>query len=263
MLNIHPIPALETNYFWLLQPSAESPGVYIMDPGDAKPVIERLEAGQFQLMGIIITHHHWDHTNGINDLLAHYSVPVYGPDSPRIPQITHKLADGDFLELPGLRFEVLGVPGHTLDHIAYLCHQGDCNDQPNLLFCGDSLFAGGCGRMFEGQPAQMLASLEKLSALPDSTLVYCSHEYTQPNLEFALEVEPANERLRARLREVDDLRARKEMTLPSTIGLEKGTNPYLRCHLPDVKAMAELHTGQQLNANAEVFAAIRLWKDQT
>ncbi|HTF85872.1 MAG TPA: hydroxyacylglutathione hydrolase [Cellvibrio sp.] len=258
MLTVYSIPALESNYFWLLQPVPEEPDAYILDPGDAQPVMDCLHQHQLRLAGIIITHHHWDHTDGIDELLAHFPVPVYGPDSRRIPQVTHNLQDGDTLELPGLRLEVLAVPGHTLDHLAYL----HTDSRPAKLFCGDSLFAGGCGRMFEGQPEQMLASLNKLAALPEDTLVYCSHEYTLPNLQFALKVEPDNKALTDRLQTVQQIRQQHLSTLPSTIAIERRTNPFLRCHLPAIKAAAEQHIGSTLTSDASVFAVIRRWKDQ-
>lgn len=258
VLNIYPIPALDSNYFWLIQPSQVDQSAYILDPGDADPVLAELRNRQLTLAGIIITHHHWDHTNGINELLNHYPVPVYGPDSPRIPQITHKLFEGDILDLPGLQLDVIEVPGHTLDHIAYL----DKGSRPAKLFCGDTLFAGGCGRMFEGQPEQMLNSLRKLATLPEDTLIYCSHEYTLQNLQFALMLEPDNETLKSRLDHVEYLRLHDQSTLPTNIGIEKRTNPFLRCHLPAIKKMAEKYATATLNSDASVFAAIRRWKDE-
>lgn len=257
MLTVYAIPALESNYFWLLQPSPDKPAVYILDPGDAQPVLHYLQHHQLQLAGVIITHHHWDHTGGINDLLAHFPVPVYGPDSPRIPQVTHQLSEGETLTLPDLRLEVLAVPGHTLDHLAYVYQ----DTQPPKLFCGDTLFAGGCGRMFEGQPDQMLASLNKLAALPETTEVYCSHEYTLANLQFAINVEPDNADLQARLQQTQQLREQHLMTLPSTIALERRTNPFLRCHLPAIRTAAESYAKAPLASDAAVFATIRRWKD--
>ena len=258
VLTVYSIPALESNYFWLLQPVPEKPDAYILDPGDAQQVLDCLRRHQLNLAGIIITHHHWDHTDGINDLLAQFPVPVYGPDSQRIPQVTHKLHGGDTLELPDLQLDVLAVPGHTLDHLAYL----HTDSEPTKLFCGDSLFAGGCGRMFEGQPEQMLASLNKLAVLPENTLIYCSHEYTLANLQFALKIEPDNKALTDRLQQTQQLRQQHLSTLPSTIALERRTNPFLRCHLPTVKAAAERHVGTLLTSDADVFGAIRRWKDQ-
>lgn len=260
MLTVYSIPALESNYFWLLQPNPEDPAAYILDPGDAEPVLAALAQLRLRLAGIIITHHHWDHTGGIDALLAQHSVPVYGPASTRIPQITHSLNEGDTLELPDLSLDVIAVPGHTLDHIAYL-YKGNDRNNSIKLFCGDALFAGGCGRMFEGSPVQMWDSLQKLRDLPDLTQVYCSHEYTQANLEFALKVEPDNQLLQRRLLEVRGLRQAGQSTVPSTIGVEKDTNPFLRCDLPPIKQAAECHAGHPLNSDHEVFATVRRWKD--
>lgn len=258
MLTIYPIPALESNYFWLLQPSKLKSDAYILDPGDAQPVLDCLQQHHLTLAGIIVTHHHWDHTDGIDQLLKYHKVPVYGPESARIPQVTHVLNEGDMLTLPDLQLEVLAVPGHTLDHLAYL----HIDSQPAKLFCGDSLFAGGCGRMFEGEPEQMLASLNKLAALPGTTEVYCSHEYTVKNLQFALEVEPRNGEIQSRLEEEQRKRQQNLSTIPSTIALERRTNPFLRCHSADVKAAAEQKIGAPLASDAAVFATIRRWKDQ-
>lgn len=257
VLTVYSIPALESNYFWLLQPNPENPAAYILDPGDAEPVLAALSQLCLQLAGIVITHHHWDHTDGIDALLARHKVPVYGPDSARIPQITHPLHEGDTLKLPDLQLDVIAVPGHTLDHIAYV-HQ---SNHSTKLFCGDALFAGGCGRMFEGSPAQMWDSLKKLRELPDATEVFCSHEYTQANLEFALKVEPDNHLLQKRLFEVQALRKAQKSTIPSTIEIEKQTNPFLRCQLASIKQAVERHAGHQLNADHEVFAILRAWKD--
>jgi hydroxyacylglutathione hydrolase len=258
VLTVYSIPALESNYFWLLQPSPTEREAYILDPGDAAPVLACLKEHQLKLAGIIITHHHWDHTDGIDELLAQYPVPVYGPESARIPQVTTQVKDGDHLRLPRLTLQVIGVPGHTLDHIAYLY----TDNQTAQLFCGDSLFAGGCGRMFEGQPEQMLGSLMRLAALPEDTLIYCSHEYTVANLQFALKVEPDNQALQVRLQHEQQKRHQHISTLPSTIAVERRTNPFLRCHLPQVKEAAERHAGIPLTNDAAVFATIRRWKDR-
>lgn len=258
MLTIYSIPALESNYFWLLQPSPMDRRAYILDPGDAAPVLACLHEHQLELAGIIITHHHWDHTNGIDDLLALHPVPVYGPASQRIPQVTQVLKDGDHLALPDLHLDVMAVPGHTLDHLAYL-HTAS---RPASLFCGDSLFAGGCGRMFEGQPEQMLHSLSRMAALDEDTLIYCSHEYTVANLQFALKVEPDNPALLERLHDEQQKRDQQLSTLPSTIALERRTNPFLRCHLSQVRIAAEQYAGTPLTNDAAVFATIRRWKDQ-
>jgi hydroxyacylglutathione hydrolase len=259
MISIAPIPALESNYFWVIQPNTGNPSVYVVDPGDAVPVINYLNRHQLSLTAILITHRHRDHTGGINDLLKHWSVPVYGPESELIPQITHPLKDGDELHFEGLDFTVIAVPGHTWEHIVYFAPAPA--NLPPLLFCGDALFAGGCGRRFDGTAEIMWQSLEKLAALPDSTQVYCAHEYTQVNLEFAAAVEPSNTETSARLEQVNALRAQGQITLPSTILEEKRTNPYLRCQQAGIKIFVEHRLNQQFETTAEVFGALRLIKD--
>lgn len=259
MLTITPIPALDSNYFWVIQPATHSPAVYVVDPGDAAPVIEFLDRNKLTLTAIIITHRHRDHTGGIADLLEYRRVPVYGPESELIPLISHPLKDGDALYLDGLELQVIGVPGHTWEHIAYL-YSGEQAKNP-LLFCGDALFAGGCGRRFDGTAEIMWDSLQKLAALPDDTLVYCAHEYTLANLEFAQAVEPDNKELVDRLEHVRQLRAKDQMTLPSSILLEKRTNPFLRCQQLGIKIFSEAISKRQLDTDAEVFGALRLIKD--
>ena len=199
--------------------------------------------------------HHGDHTGGIRRLLKHAQVPVYGPFGEQIPDRTVALSDGDTadIEALGLRFEVIDVPGHTAGHIAYFGH--------GALFCGDTLFSGGCGRLFEGTPAQMTASLDRLTALPAATRVYCAHEYTLANLRFAAAVEPGNQALSDYTARARTLRADDRPTLPSTLGLECEINPFLRCDQPDVVHAAEAHSGQSLNDRVEVFATVRAWKD--
>lgn len=259
MLTITPIPALDSNYFWIIQPDEASKKVYVVDPGDAAPVIDHLQQQQLQLAGILITHRHRDHTGGINSLLEHWSVPVYGPDSELIPQITHTLKDKDQLQLVGIHFNIIAVPGHTWEHIAYF------SDAPNLaapiLFCGDALFAGGCGRRFDGTAEIMWDSLVRLASLPDETLIYCAHEYTQANLAFAVAVEPDNLELRERFEEVKQTRQQGKITLPSSIVLEKRTNPFLRCQQAGIKIFAEQMTEDALDAPAKVFGALRSIKD--
>lgn len=260
MLTITPIPALDSNYFWVICPNLNKKTVYVVDPGDAAPVIDYLTCHQLTLGAILITHRHRDHTQGIAGLLEHWPVPVYGPDSESIPQITHKLGDGDLLQLDDIDFRIIGVPGHTWEHIAYWAPAHDGKSAP-LLFCGDTLFAGGCGRLFDGTVEIMWASLEKLAALPEDTQVYCTHEYTQPNLAFAVIVEPHNHVLRARFDDVNYARDRGRITLPSSILLEKQTNPFLRCQMPRVKIFAEQQTQRALTTPAEVFGALRSIKD--
>lgn len=260
MLTITPIPALDSNYFWVIRPSPNTQAVYVVDPGDATPVIDYLTHNQLTLAAILITHRHRDHIQGIAGLLERWPVPVYGPDSELIPLVTHKLGDGDSLKLEGIDFRIIGVPGHTWEHIAYFASPADKESSP-LLFCGDALFAGGCGRRFDGTAEVMWDSLMKLAALPDATQIYCAHEYTQANLEFAVAVEPDNLELCARFEQVKYIRAQGDITLPSTILLEKRTNPFLRCQQPGIKIFIENRTGQSTGNPAEAFGALRLIKD--
>lgn len=258
MLTIQTVPAFDDNYLWVFH-AAGSSRAYVVDPGDARPIETALERSRLELAGILVTHHHGDHIGGINALLAarpKETIAVYGPHSPNIPQITHPLTQGQTLELDdGIRFEVLEVPGHTLDHIAYYNHDDA------VLFCGDTLFAGGCGRMFEGNPAQMQASLEKLSQLPGNTLVYCAHEYTESNLRFALAVEPDNTELIARAASTSILRQSNQATVPSRLSDELATNPFVRVHEAPVIAAASRYCAAELSGPAEVFAQLRGWKD--
>ncbi len=259
VLTITPIPALDSNYFWVIRPTPHTQMVYLVDPGDATPIIDYLDRQELTLGAILITHRHRDHIQGITGLLERWRVPVYGPDSDLIPQITHKLGDGDLLHLDGVTFEIIGVPGHTWEHIAYFSPSSATS--PPLLFCGDALFAGGCGRRFDGTAEVMWDSLQKLGALPEDTRIYCAHEYTQANLAFAVEVEPDNQELGARFEQVKRARAQGNITLPSTILLEKRTNPFLRCQQPKIKIFVENKSARTLATHAEVFGALRLIKD--
>ncbi|MGM0593993.1 MAG: hydroxyacylglutathione hydrolase [Pseudomonadota bacterium] len=254
MMEVRTVHAFDDNYIWLIGAQG-SPHVAIVDPGDEEPVIARLERDGLTPEAILITHHHGDHTGGVDALVARYGIPVYGPANERIPHLTHPLAQGDRVELAhsGLRFEVLDTPGHTRGHICYLGHQA--------LFCGDTLFAGGCGRIFEGTPEQMYHSLEKLRALPDETQVYCAHEYTVANLTFALVAEPDNTDTRARMAQVRTLRAEGRDTVPSSMAEEKRTNPFLRSHEPILAKAAEGFAGHPLPGPVDVFATVRHWKD--
>jgi hydroxyacylglutathione hydrolase len=259
MLTAQAIPAFEDNYIWLLR-RPDQPQVAIVDPGDAEPVIATLEQQSLQPVAILITHHHWDHVGGIADLLTRYSLPVYGPALETIPHLSQGLREGDTVDLAalGARLQVMDVPGHTAGHIAYYVEN---DEAPGLLFCGDTLFAGGCGRLFEGTAEQMHDSLSRIRALPDDTLVYCAHEYTEANLGFARIAEPDNTALRARQQVVQQQRAKGQATVPSTLGEEKATNPFLRFDQAEIIRGAEGFTGRKLNTEAEVFAAVRYWKD--
>lgn len=253
-IQITAIPAYTDNYIWCL---ADGQHCVVVDPGDAAPVLEAIGRHGYTLSAILITHHHWDHTNGIDALLSAYpGIPVFGPHNPAISQITHHLGAGDSIDVPGIdvSLSVFEVPGHTLDHIAYLGN--------GWLFCGDTLFSGGCGRLFEGTPEQMWASLRQLSELPDNTKVYCTHEYTQANLAFAQAVDPHNQQLNEYSRQVDNKRNQLQPTLPSTIGQEKAINPFLRVSDARIIQHVEEHVGETLNNDAAVFGALRRWKDQ-
>lgn len=249
------VPAFDDNYIWLASGEEGSTTVAVVDPGDADPVLERLARERLTPEAILITHHHGDHTGGVGELVARYGIPVYGPAGGRIRAVDHPVRDGDRVELPGsgLNLDVLETPGHTRDHV---CYAG-----PGMLFCGDTLFTGGCGRLFEGTPEQMFASLERLRALPDSTRVYCAHEYTLKNLAFARVAEPDNAELRERQAGAEAARGRGEPTVPAELGLEKRTNPFLRSHVPELARAAEAYTGRRLEGPAAVFAAVRAWKD--
>jgi len=255
-LRIEPVPAFRDNYIWLLERAGR---VAVVDPGDAVPVLQLLAARQWRLDTILLTHHHSDHVGGVADLVRAQPARVYGPAHSPFADIDVRLRDGDAVTVLDVAFTVMAVPGHTLDHIAYWSAEQDA------LFCGDTLFGCGCGRLFEGTAAQMAASLARLAALPGSTRVYCAHEYTLSNLRFALAVEPENAELRQRRDDSAALREQGEPTVPSTIALERATNPFLRCTVPAVQAAARQHQPGTVDAPAEpaaVFAALRAWKDR-
>ncbi|MCU7835633.1 MAG: hydroxyacylglutathione hydrolase [gamma proteobacterium symbiont of Taylorina sp.] len=255
------IPAFDDNYIWFIHGLSEKHAqnqIIIVDPGDEIPVIETIEALNYTPQAIFITHHHGDHTAGVSALVKKYQLPVYGPANENIPQISNKLSQQQetpaiYFPLMGLTFNILDVPGHTKGHIAYFGHQ--------LLFIGDTLFAGGCGRIFEGTAEQMHHSLSKLLQMDDSTLVYCAHEYTRDNLNFAQRVEPENLYLKQRIEDTQILRQNNQPTVPSSLQLEKQTNPFLRFEMDSVKLAAEAFAGHPLNTPAEVFKTIRYWKD--
>ena len=248
MFEVIRIPAFKDNYIWLLRKGASA---VVVDPGGANCVLEVLERERLTLDSILITHHHHDHQGGVAGLLAKCpDAEVFGPAAESITGLTRPLHGGETIRLESLDvdFQVFAVPGHTLGHLAYYC--------PDTLFCGDTLFGAGCGRLFEGTPEQMLDSLTRLAALPDHTAVYCAHEYTELNLRFALSIEPGNRQLQQRADEVVIARAKGLATVPSTLELEKATNPFLRCSEPEVLASA-LASGAQSNDPLAVFTALR------
>lgn len=255
-LNVRPVRAFSDNYIWLIDAPRAPAQVVVVDPGDAAPVIAELHRSGASLAAILLTHHHPDHIGGVPDLLRHREVPVIGPDDARIAQRTRTVRDGERCDLPdlGLTFQTLQVPGHTLSHIAFWGH--------GALFCGDTLFSAGCGRMFEGTPSQMNASLNKLRNLPPETRVFCGHEYTAANLRFALTVDPDNKAALGYRDRVTELRASGDPTLPSTMDLENRVNPFLRCDDPIVATAAAAHAGKPLKDAADVFGVLRAWKDQ-
>jgi hydroxyacylglutathione hydrolase len=252
-LQVIPLRAFKDNYVWTLRKNGVAA---VVDPGEARPVLDYLASENLRLVAILATHHHQDHVGGIAELRAVHPAPVYGPRGEPITTLTHPVAGGDTVTLAELElaFEVLDIPGHTRAHVAYY--------GANMLFCGDTLFACGCGRAFEGTPQQLYASLQKLVALPDETLVYCGHEYTLANIGFAKAVEPQNASLLERERDDAKLREQNRPTLPSTIGREKATNPFLRVRERAVIESANKYLGSRASDPAGVFAALRQWKNQ-
>lgn len=268
------LPAFTDNYIWMLSVGRDA---LVVDPGEAEPVIAALRERDLLLRGILVTHHHGDHVGGIDALrpwLKDGQGQVWGPARERIPAPFTPLSEGQHVSLLGLDFEVLEVPGHTAGHIAFVLRQPGGGQAP-LLFCGDTLFSGGCGRLFEGTPAQMQASLARFAALPAETRVCCTHEYTLSNLRFAREIEPDNRALAEYQAWCEGQRAQGQPTLPSRVGLELQINPFLRCTEPSVQAAARRHTSfsptqrprpgeapQDLAPESlAVFAALRQWKN--
>ncbi len=251
-IQVRGIPAFKDNYIWVIHDDRHA---VVVDPGDATPVLRFLQDQQLTLAAILITHHHADHVDGLSNLLAMTPVPVFGPRNEEIDEVTQRLAESDVITLPQLdiSMRVIDVPGHTAGHIAYF--------GGGWLFCGDTLFACGCGRIFEGTPAQMSNSLDKLAALPENTAVYCAHEYTLSNIAFAQAVEPHNPQLHQRAIAAAETRRQGQPTVPSTLALEKATNPFLRSRIPAIAQAVESHTGTHPADTIAVFAALRQWKN--
>jgi hydroxyacylglutathione hydrolase len=254
-IEIQSLRALKDNYIWLIKNSANNQAICV-DPGDAQPVLDIIKKENIDLCAILITHHHWDHTAGLDELTRDNNIIIYGPKKSNNNKYTYNLSDGDIISFDklNLNFTIMETPGHTLDHICYF--------SPSILLSGDTLFSGGCGRVFEGNAEQMLASLSRLAALPPETRLYCAHEYTEANLQFALHLEPHNSVLIERYAEVKNLRKHSKNTLPSTIALEKETNPFLRCHLSSIQKAASAYCHKKIDDPIATFAVIRAWKNE-
>jgi len=254
MLQIRPVPIFDDNYVWILEREGSN-RVAVVDPGDGDPVIKALSGLDLEIAAVLITHHHRDHVGGLPELIRRYHPPVYGSATESVAGVDHPLAGGETISLPelDLEIEIVALPGHTSGHIGYV--------GAGCAFVGDTLFAGGCGRVFEGTMEQMHSSLTRLAELPPETMAYCAHEYTLANLRFALAVEPGNDALAQRFEAAETARAASQPTVPSTIGYELETNPFLRCGEASVHTAAESHAGHALTTPAEVFGALRTWKD--
>ena len=257
MPTITALPAFSDNYIWVLHQGKEA---LVVDPGDAAPVLEFLQQHRLSLAGILVTHHHSDHTGGLAVLAPLCQGPIVGPlrEQSRIPWLTHSIEHGQSVHLLGADWQVIHIPGHTAGHVAYF---SDSPKSDPLLFCGDTLFSAGCGRLFEGSPADMLGSLRLLSALPDQTRVCCAHEYTLANLRFAQTVEPHNQDIAQHRIYCEQQRARNLPTLPSSIGAEKKINPFLRTNEASVQSAARAFAQQPLSCDVDILGALREWKN--
>ena len=252
MLSIKPIKALSDNYIWLV---TTNEGSIVIDPGESKQIIDLVKSNEIDLEGILITHHHYDHTNGIEEILKYKKVEVYGPKN-NINSITKRVKQNDVFNLIGLKFEVIETPGHTLDHIAFYC----LKDEKSILFCGDTLFSGGCGRVFEGTYSQMYESLKKLSKLPEDTQIFCGHEYTSSNLQFACAVEPNNQFIKEYNEEIIEKTKNGVPSLPSSLKIEHTINPFIRCNEENLIDNINKKFGE-VSSEIEIFSTLRKWKD--
>ena len=252
MLSIKPIKALSDNYIWLV---TTNEGSIVIDPGESKQIIDLVKSNEIDLEGILITHHHYDHTNGIEEILKYKKVEVYGPKN-NVNSITKRVKQNDVFNLIGLKFEVIETPGHTLDHIAFYC----LKDEKSILFCGDTLFSGGCGRVFEGTYSQMYESLKKLSKLPEDTQIFCGHEYTSSNLQFACAVEPNNQFIKQYNEEIIEKTKNGVPSLPSSLKIEYMINPFIRCNEENLIDNINKKFGE-IGSESEIFSTLRKWKD--
>ena len=259
MLKIHPIKAFQDNYIWCIENSTTQECI-VVDPGDSTPVTDYLNQNNLTLAGILITHHHFDHTGGIESLTTKKSAAVYGPNNPKIKSITHPLKNNDQITLLGTDFIIKEVPGHTLDHIAFYSEKDSTHSTP-WLFCGDTLFSAGCGRLFEGTPSQMLESLKTLAAFPPETDVYCTHEYTLTNLSFAKAVLPGNEQVNVYIKQCQEKIEEGRATIPTTIKTEQAINPFLNCTKTELVHSVCNHSNLADTSELAVFTALRSWKD--
>lgn len=256
-MRLQPVPARVDNYIWILR--NDQGRALVVDPGEAQPVLEAANAEAFEPAAVLLTHHHADHVAGAASILERWpGTPVYGPDDERVGLAMHRPADGETFEVEGWSIRVMHVPGHTRTHIAFVVE--NAGDAP-VLFCGDTLFSLGCGRLFEGTAGQMENSLGRLATLPPDTRVCCGHEYTLANAAFAAAVDPENAALRRRQKEAETMRDAQQPTLPSTLGSELACNPFLRCDAPAIVDAAARRLGRAPADRAETFAALRAWKD--
>ena len=253
-MNILPLPAFTDNYIWLIEENGKAT---VVDPGDAEVVNNCLKEKNLELENILITHHHFDHTGGVEQLKKSHECNVFGPHDSPFKGVEKKLKENDEISIHGSTFKIIEVPGHTLDHIAYY------SEEQNTLFCGDTLFSGGCGRIFEGTPDQMYESLSKLSVLDLSTKIYCTHEYTQSNLNFAIKVEPGNDNLVEYKNKIDEKRSNNEISLPTNLKLEKNINPFLRSHVEEIKENVKDFAKINHPSDLETFTAVRSLKDNS
>ena len=252
MLTVEPIKAFTDNYIWLV---STNEGSIVIDPGESKNIQKLIDNNTIDLKGILITHHHYDHTNGLSELVKKNELEVYGPVN-NIDGINHRLTDKDKISIIGIDFDVISIPGHTLDHIGFY----SANANNPILFCGDTLFAGGCGKIFEGTYEQMFNALKKITKLPINTNIYCGHEYTLSNLKFALEADDTNKELIEEFKKVKNKINSNIPSLPTTLDKELKVNPFLRCDNINIQNKI-IEKFKVSNNELEVFTALRKWKD--